>query len=108
MSANISYVNDESFQDEVLNKDGLVVVDFYAEWCMPCKMLGPILEEVADSNLGKIKVVKLNVDNAQATSSNYGVMGVPSMIFFKNGQEVERVVGLRGKEDIQTIIDSLI
>ena len=107
MSANISYASENDFNQAVLDSNGLIMVDFYADWCMPCKMLGPILEEVADSNIGKVKVVKLNVDNAKSISSKYGIMGVPAMVFFKNGQEVERVVGLRGKEDIQAIIDNL-
>lgn len=108
MSDNISYASDNNFKEEVLDNNGLVMVDFYADWCMPCKMLGPILEDVAADNTGKVKVVKLNVDNAHDISSRYGVMGVPSMIFFKNGQEIERIVGLRQKEDIQTIIDGLL
>jgi len=107
MSENIIYTSENDFTQAVLNSNGLIMVDFYADWCMPCKMLGPILEEVADSNIGKVKVVKLNVDNARDISSKYGIMGVPAMVFFKDGQEVERVVGLRGKEDIQTIINNL-
>ncbi len=107
MSSNISYASDSDFKEIVLENNGLVMVDFYADWCMPCKMLGPILEDVANDNTGKVKIVKLNVDNAQDISSKYGVMGVPSMLFFKNGQEVERLVGLRQKEDIQAVIDGL-
>lgn len=107
MSNNISYVGDDNFKQEVIDSEQLVLVDFYADWCMPCKMLAPILEEVADSNIGKVKVAKLNVDGSRDISIKYRIMGVPSMIFFKNGEEIDRIVGLRSKEELQRLIDSI-
>lgn len=103
----ISNIGDENFKEEVLDSNQLVMVDFYADWCMPCKMLSPILEEVANDNAGKVKIAKINVEKARNTSAQYGITSVPSVIFFKGGREVERVVGLRRKEDFQYLIDKL-
>lgn len=108
MSKNISFVNDSNFKEEALDSEGLVMVDFYADWCMPCKMLTPIVEELADSNVGKVKILELDVDSSQVTASNYRVMSIPTIVFFKSGKEVERLVGLRGKEDFQSIIEKFL
>ena len=108
MSENINYVNDSNFKAEVLESEELVVVDFYADWCMPCKMLAPILEDLANSNIGKAKVTKLDVDSSKVIAATYKIMGVPSVLFFKGGQEVYRIVGVKGKEDFQAIIEKLV
>ena len=82
-----------------------LVVDFWAEWCGPCKMLSPIIDEVAKENVGKVKICKLNVDNAQRISKRYGVMSIPTVMLFKDGEEVERAIGFRPKSDIIRIIN---
>lgn len=91
---------DQNFPQEVLKSDLPVLVDFWAEWCPPCQMMGPIVEEVALELEGKIKVGKLNVDQAQQTASKYSIMSIPTLILFKNGQVVKQMVGFKGKEDL--------
>ena len=86
-------VNDGNFEAEVLQSDKPVLVDFYADWCGPCKMMGPLVEAVAASREDQLKVCKLNVDDAQQTAGKYGVMSIPTFIFFKNGEEVHRMTG---------------
>jgi len=101
------YLSEDDFNKEIETKDQLFAVDFYADWCMPCKMLTPILEELADENVAKVKVGKLNVDEARNTALTYGISSIPCVIFFKNGEEVNRVVGLRSKEDFQEVVTQL-
>lgn len=93
-------VTDSSFQDDVLGSDVPVLVDFWAEWCGPCKMIAPIVEELSEEYDGKLKVAKLDADENMATMQQYGIMGIPTLILFKGGQPVERVQGFRPKEDI--------
>ena len=90
-------VTDASFASDVLGSDKPVLVDFWAEWCGPCKMIAPILEEIATEQAGKIKVVKLNVDDAPQTAQQFQVMSIPTLILFKDGEVQKRVVGARGK-----------
>jgi thioredoxin 1 len=92
-SNNVEFLTDADFNDKVLNSDKPVLVDFYADWCGPCKMIGPYLDELADEFLGKVKIVKLNVDQNGEAPSKYGVRGIPTMILFKNGQQHETIVG---------------
>ena len=99
---------DGNFEAEVLESDKLVVVDFWAPWCGPCRLFGPILEEVADDNDGKVKVVKVNVDENPALSQRYGIRGIPTMMFFKGGDQVDMTVGAAMKDRIQEKIDALI
>lgn len=108
MSQDIMHVGDQNFKKEVLDSDQLVAVDFYAQWCMPCKILTPILEEVASGYSGKVKFAKLDIDDARDTSMQNKIMGVPSILFFKDGKEVGRIIGLKKKEEIQTVIDNLV
>lgn len=89
------------FHEEVLNADKLVLVDFWAPWCGPCRMVGPILEQLASEYQELAKVVKVNVDENGALASKYGVMSIPTIIFFKDGQEVERLVGAMPKTAIE-------
>jgi thioredoxin 1 len=89
---------DENFEAEVLKSNIPVMVDFYAEWCGPCKMLGPIVEELANEYDGKWKIGKVNVDDSPQISQKYGVQSIPTIIFFKNGEAVDKVIGFQSKE----------
>ncbi len=98
----------ENFQEEVMNSDLPVLVDFYAEWCGPCKMISPIIDEIAESYSGKIKVGKLDIDQAQDIASSQGVMSIPTLIFFKNGQKVEENTGALDKGQLEELIQKVI
>ena len=101
-------ISDSTFEDEVLKAEGLVIVDFWAEWCMPCRMLGPIIEELASEYEGKVKVAKLNVDENQQIAGQYQVTGIPTVIFFKNGEIVDRYVGVQPKGVYENAIKNVI
>jgi thioredoxin 1 len=105
MSENVKDVSDSSFEGDVLQSDRPVLVDFWAQWCAPCRMLAPTVEAVAEKYSGSAAVVKLNVDDNPATSQRYGIKGIPTLILFKNGKEEERVVGATTKEAISRMID---
>ena len=102
------HLSDANFKKEVLESKIPCLVDFWAEWCGPCRRVAPIVEELADEFAGKVKVAKLNVDEAGRTASDYGVMSIPTLMFFKNGQVVEQIVGAAGKEDLKTKIEELL
>jgi thioredoxin 1 len=93
-------VTDETFNQEVLKSDTPTLVDFWAVWCGPCRMVAPVVDEIAREQAGKLKVMKLDVDENQDTAMAYGVMSIPTLILFKNGQPVERIVGFRPKSDM--------
>ena len=95
----------ENFKKEVLEESKTVVIDFYADWCGPCKMLAPVLEEIAKENTNT-KFVKINVDDAQDLAMEYNVMSIPTLVVIKNGKEVNRVVGLVNKSELMGIINS--
>ena len=97
MALNITTLTDTNFNEEVKGSDEPVLVDFWAEWCGPCKMIAPILEEIATEQAGKIRIAKLNVDDAPATAQEFQVMSIPTLILFKDGEIQKRVVGARGK-----------
>jgi thioredoxin len=108
MSENVSDVKDETFEQEVLKSNVPVLVDFWAEWCGPCKALAPTVDQVAQKYDGKAKVVKLNVDDNNNTAQRYGIKGIPTLILFKGGSEAERVVGATSKENISRMIDRVL
>ena len=98
-------INQSDFQKEVLDFKGKVLVDFWAPWCGPCQMLGPIIEEVSEELKDKVKVVKVNVDEAPEISTKYNISGIPTVILFKEGKIVETIVGFRQKQDYITAIN---
>jgi len=97
-------VNDENFKKEVLESKVPVLVDFWAEWCMPCRMVAPVVEEIAKEYQGKLKVCKLNVDEARNTASDYGIMSIPTLAIFKNGKVIDKIVGALPKTEIEKAI----
>lgn len=104
MGTKTSSTTDQNFDSDVLKSDVPVVVDFWAEWCGPCKALAPKLEEIAGEMAGKVKVVKLDIDANQAVTEKFGVRGIPTLILFKGGQQVNHMVGNRSKEEIINFI----
>lgn len=93
-------LNSENFESEVLNANETLLVDFYADWCGPCKMMAPVIEELAEELQGKAKVGKINVDESTDTATQYDVMSIPTIIIFKNGKEVKRFIGVRDKQEL--------
>lgn len=107
MADNIKVLNNDNWQQEVLQSDLPVLVDFWAPWCGPCKMVGPVVESLAAENAGKIKVGKVNVDENQSLAAQFGIRGIPTLTFFKNGAEVKRIVGAQNKAQLQKLVDEL-
>jgi thioredoxin 1 len=101
-------VTDQSFEQDVLNAGVPVLVDFWAEWCGPCKALAPTVEKVAGEYEGKAKVVKLNIDDNNEVAQRYGIKGIPTLILFHNGSEADRTVGLTSKDNIARMIDRVL
>ncbi|MBN1495096.1 thioredoxin [Candidatus Peregrinibacteria bacterium] len=99
-------LNDANFASEVLNAKGVYVVDFFATWCGPCKMIGPIIEEIAKEYEGKAKVGKVDVDGSPNTAGQFGVQSIPTIILFKDGKEIDRVIGFQGKDALKAKIDA--
>ena len=103
--SNAIEINDNTFQSEVINSEQLTIVDFWAPWCGPCRKLGPLLDEIANEFEGKLKVTKLNTDENVKTAKEYSISGLPSILIFKNGEAVERLVGLMPKSSLISNIE---
>ena len=108
MSENVSHVSDAQFEDEVLKSEGPVLVDFWAEWCGPCKMISPLLDDLAQSYGGKLKVAKVNIDHNQQTPRSYAVRGIPTLMIFKDGKVHATQVGAVSKSALTQLIDKAI
>ena len=108
MSEFVNEVSDSSFEKDVLGSSKPVLVDFWAQWCTPCRMLAPTVEAVAEQFRETANVVKLNVDDNPSTAQRYGIKGIPTLILFREGKEVERVVGATSKESITRMIDKYV
>ena len=105
MSEGIVYVTDDTFDEEVLKADGPVLVDYWAEWCGPCKMISPVLEEIAKEYNGRLKVAKLNIDENPATPPKYGIRGIPTLMLFKGGDVEATKVGAVSKSQLSAFLD---
>src|SRR5690554_548282 len=106
MSEHISNITDAGFERDVLQAEGPVLVDYWAEWCGPCKMIAPVLEEIAQEYAGKIKICKLNIDDNKETPPKYAVRGIPTLMLFKNGNVEATKVGALSKSQLAAFIDS--
>lgn len=105
MSENIVHVSDDSFNEDVLKSEQPVLIDYWAEWCGPCKMIAPVLEEIAKEYSGKIKVAKLNIDDNPTTPPKYGIRGIPTLMLFKNGNVEATKVGAVSKSQLTAFLD---
>jgi thioredoxin 1 len=106
MSEHVKEVTDQSFDQEVLQSQQPVLVDFWAAWCAPCRMLAPTIDQVADDYAGKAKIVKLNVDDNAETSGRYNIRGIPTLLLFKDGELKDQIVGATSKDHISRLIDA--
>ncbi len=107
-SGKVLEFSDANFEDEVINSDIPVLVDFWAPWCGPCRIIAPVVEEISESHDGKIKVGKLNVDDNQQTSMKYGIRSIPTLLVFKNGKILEQIIGAVPKIEIERAVNSAI
>lgn len=108
MGDHLLHVSDADFEEKVLKSELPVVVDFWAPWCGPCKMIGPIIEELSDEYAGKVAFAKVNTDQNPQTPGEYGIMSIPSLLVFKDGELVDRAVGMRPKPALKQWIDGVL
>ncbi len=106
MSDKIIHLTDDTFETEVINSDGPVLVDYWADWCGPCKMIAPILDEIADEYADRVKIAKLNIDENPATPPKYGIRGIPTLMLFKGGNVEATKVGAVSKSQLTAFLDS--
>ena len=106
MSEQLKYLNDENFQETV--SKGVTLVDFYADWCGPCKRIAPVIEELATEMQGKATIAKLDIEQAQSTTAKFQVMSIPTIIIFKDGKEVDRIIGLASKDRLEKSIAAVL
>jgi thioredoxin 1 len=104
-SPNIIILTEQNFAQEVLNSPAPILVDFWAEWCGPCKMIGPVLDELADEYAGRVRIGKINVDEHQPLAAQYGVRAIPTLLIFKQGQVAEQIVGAKRKPELKASLD---
>ncbi len=107
-NANLLHVNDDNFETEVLNSDVPVLVDFWAPWCAPCKIVGPIVEAIAKEYSGRVRVAKVNTDENPSRAGSLGIRGIPTLIIFKDGGEAERIVGAVPKQMLTEMIEKVL
>ncbi|MDY0324518.1 MAG: thioredoxin [Candidatus Carbobacillus sp.] len=100
----ITHTTDADFAKDVEQGEGLIIVDFWAEWCAPCRMIAPVLEQLDEEFAGKIQIVKLNVDEHPEAPARFGIMGIPTLLMFKNGEVVDRIVGFQPKDNFVRLI----
>jgi len=108
MASNVKEISDSTFEAEVINSELPVVVDFWAPWCGPCKSIAPVLEQIASEYVGKVKFVKVNIDDNPESPTQYNVRGIPNLVFFKKGQVMEQIVGAVPKDQLVTAVDKLL
>ena len=108
MSANVISTDDQGFDKTVLQSGEPVLVDFWAPWCGPCRLVAPVVDELAGEYAGRLRAVKVTVDDSQEVAGKYGIQSIPSLVFFKNGQEVKRVIGALPKAQIARAIDEVL
>jgi len=108
MAHNVIELNEQNFKKEVLESNIPVIVDFWATWCMPCKMIAPAVEEIAKDYKGKLKVGKVNVDDNTSIATQYGIMSIPTLLFFKNGEAMDNLVGAVSKQNIEDKISEIV
>jgi thioredoxin 1 len=106
MAENVTEFTDSNFEAEVLKSDKPVLVDFWAEWCMPCRMLAPTIEKIAKDYAGKVKVGKIDTDSNRDVSMRYGISAIPTVILFRNGQVAQKFVGLRQEKEFKEVLDA--
>jgi len=105
-TSNVQHLDEAGFEETVVNGDGVAVVDFWAEWCQPCKILGPTIDKLGERYKGKATVAKVDIDNAQSIAVKYGISSSPTVIIFKNGEPVDKTIGVVGEDAIAEKIDA--